>query len=65
MERIHRIVNEYALTAAEVRYLQARFADLVIKYIGDADKQRRFLAELQGVLEVTDNDVRESKATAG
>lgn len=51
VERISRILNSTALTAAEVQYLQARLADLITQYV-EVDKRERFLDELQRVVEV-------------
>lgn len=50
-ERISRILNSTALTAAEVQYLQARLADIITRYIDDADKRQRFLEELRRTVE--------------
>ena len=46
VERIIRIRNSSALTAAEVQYLQARLADLMVKYVPDYAMRERFLLEL-------------------
>lgn len=51
VERIARILNQTALTQVEVQYLQARIADLIVKYIDDVAQQRAFLAELSRSLE--------------
>lgn len=51
VERISRIMNSTALTAAEVAYLQARMADLVQRYIPDPDRRDAFLLELSASLE--------------
>jgi hypothetical protein len=45
-ERIMKMRNDSALTAAEVVYLQARIVDVVVKYIDDPDKRRAFVEEL-------------------
>lgn len=46
VERIARIKNETALTAAEVTYLAARCAELVSRYIPNPDEQQAFISEL-------------------
>jgi hypothetical protein len=47
VERISRMLNATALTQADVQYLQASLADLVVRYIDDPDKRRQFLDELR------------------
>jgi len=47
VERVGRILNSTALTQAEVHLLQARLADLVVKYIDDPDKRLAFVDEAQ------------------
>ncbi len=51
VERISRIVNQTALTAAEVQLLQVRLADLVVKYVDGADRQLAFLDELAATVD--------------
>lgn len=46
VERISRILNSTALTQVEVQYLQARLADLIVKYIDDPNKRFAFMDEL-------------------
>ena len=46
VERVARILNASALTAAEVTYLEARLADLLVEYVPDPAARRRFLDEL-------------------
>jgi hypothetical protein len=46
VERVARILNQTALTAAEVTYLEARLADLLVDYVPDPEARRRFLDEL-------------------
>lgn len=48
VDRMVKIRNSTALTAAEVAYLVARIPEVVTKYIDDPDKQRAFIAELFG-----------------
>ena len=48
VERITKILASTALTAAEVQYLQARIADLLMKYVPDDRKRNQFILELQG-----------------
>jgi hypothetical protein len=48
VERIVKIRNDSALTAAEVKLLKARLLDVVPKYIDDPDKQRQFIIDLFG-----------------
>ena len=50
VERIERIHNSTALTQAELQLLQARLADLVVRYVEDPDAQRRFLDELRAAV---------------
>lgn len=47
-ERINKMRNETALTAAEVKFLAARIADVVAKYIPDAETQQRFIRDVFG-----------------
>lgn len=49
-ERINKMRNESALTGAEMAYLAARVADIVVKYIDDPDAQRAFVQDLVGVM---------------
>lgn len=46
VERIARIMNQTALTAAEVQLLQARLVDLLVKYVPDPTQRLAFLDEL-------------------
>jgi hypothetical protein len=48
VERIARIVNQNALTVAEVQLLQARLADVLIRYIDDPAIRLAILDELAG-----------------
>ena len=50
VERVARILNQSALTAAEVQYLTARVADLVVQYIAEPDAQHGFLDELRAAV---------------
>ena len=50
VERVARILNQSALTAAEVQFLTARVADLVVQYIAEPDAQRGFLDELRAAV---------------
>jgi hypothetical protein len=50
VERINRIKNDSALTAAEITYLAARAADVVARYIVDPAKQKAFIQDLFGGL---------------
>lgn len=49
-ERINKMRNESALTGAEMAYLAARVADIVVRYIDDPDEQRAFVQDLIGVM---------------
>lgn len=50
VERIAKMRNESALTAAEVKYLQVRAVDVAIKYFpNDRQKQEQFISDLFGV----------------
>jgi hypothetical protein len=46
VERISKMQNDTALTAAEVVFIQTRIVDLLVKYIDDPDKRRAFVEEL-------------------
>lgn len=46
VERIVKIKNDSALTAAEITYLAARAADVISRYIDDPTKRKTFLDEL-------------------
>lgn len=46
VERISRIINSTALTAAEMALLEARLADLVMRYVPGLEQQLAFLDEL-------------------
>lgn len=45
-ERINKMRLDTALTGAEIKFLAARIADVVAKYVPDPDTQRAFIAEL-------------------
>lgn len=47
VERISRILNQTALTQADLSYLRAVLSDLLIRYIDDPEKRIRFLGELR------------------
>lgn len=49
-ERIGKMRNDTALTGAELTYLAARVADIVVKYIDDPNKQRAFVSEFLSTL---------------
>lgn len=49
-ERINRMRNDTALTGAEMTYLAARCADIVVKYIDDPERQRDFVSDLIGAI---------------
>ncbi len=46
VERISRIMNQTALTQAEVQLLQVRIVDLLVKYVADPAQRLAFLDEL-------------------
>ena len=48
VERIMKIRNDSALTAAEVKLLKARLLDVVPRYIDDPDQQTQFIIDLFG-----------------
>jgi len=52
VERINKILTQTALTMAEVQYLQARLADLVVKYIGDDEQRAAFWNEYRTSLSI-------------
>ncbi len=47
VERISRILNQTALTQADINYLQAVLTDLLTMYIDDPEKRASFLGELR------------------
>ena len=47
VERISRILNQTALTQADINYLQAVLTDLLTRYIDDPEKRIAFLGELR------------------
>ncbi len=50
VERIVKMRNETALTAAEVALIAARIPEVVMKYLDDPDKQQRFISDLFAVV---------------
>lgn len=46
VERISKILNETALTQAELQVLQATLADMLLRYIDDDGKRTQFMDEL-------------------
>lgn len=46
VERIVKLRNDTALTAAEIALIAARIPEIVVKYIPDADKQQQFIRDL-------------------
>jgi hypothetical protein len=51
VERISKILNETALTQAELQVLQAVLADMLIRYIDDDDRRTEFMGELAAILQ--------------
>lgn len=49
VERIVKIRNSTALTAAEVAFIASRIPEVVAKYIDDPERQKRFVDELFGI----------------
>lgn len=47
VERISRILNQTALTQAEVQFLQGRLADIIVTYIDDPDRRIKCLDEIE------------------
>ena len=45
-ERMTRMRNDTAITAAEIKLISARLADVVTRYITDPEQQQRFMAEV-------------------
>lgn len=58
VERIARIMNTSALTAAEVQLLQARLSDLLLRYIDDPERRIQFLDELGATFDPGRGDAR-------
>ena len=59
VERISKIKNDTALTAAEITYLAARCAEIVTRYIHDPIQQSAFIAELFGAVQREDKRIPE------
>lgn len=53
VERIVKMRNDTALTAAEVALIAMRIPEVVTKYIDDPDTQRRFIADLFAAIGVS------------
>jgi hypothetical protein len=53
VERIVKMRNETALTAAEIALIAMRVPEVVAKYIDDPDKQQRFISDLFAAVGVT------------
>lgn len=49
VERIAKIKTNAALTAVEIKFLQTRIVDTVIRYIDDPQRQQAFISELFGI----------------
>lgn len=47
VERIAKILNQTALTQAEVQFLRAQLVELVVKYIDEPERRLAFAAELE------------------
>ena len=47
VESISRMMNQTALTQADINYLQAVLTDLLIRYIDDPEKRFAFMGELR------------------
>ena len=58
VERISRILNQTALTQADLSYLQAVLSDLLLRYIDDPEKRIRFLGELREAFGSSDSAAR-------
>jgi hypothetical protein len=57
VERIIKIRNSTALTAAEVAFIASRIPEVVAKYIHDPEQQKRFVDELYGITPSTPTDL--------
>lgn len=64
VERIVKQQNETALTAAEIRYLQARIVDTVRHFIDDTSTQQAFIRALFGVTGDAPADARVISGTS-
>ena len=49
VERIYKIRNSTALTAAEVAFIASRIPEVVAKYIHDSEQRDKFVDELLGI----------------
>ena len=56
VDRMVKIRNSTALTAAEVAYLVARIPEVVAKYIEDPDQQSAFVSDLFGGLRTASSE---------
>lgn len=66
VERIVKMRNETALTAAEVALIAARIPDVVTRYIHDPIKQQQFVADLFSAVGTTPTaDTRQARISAG
>ncbi|MCH7589355.1 MAG: hypothetical protein IIC78_15165 [Chloroflexi bacterium] len=50
VESISRMMNQTALTQADIKFLQAVLSDLLIRYIDDPEKRLAFLGELRDAM---------------
>lgn len=50
VERVVKMRNDTALTGAELKFIAARIADVVAKFIDEPDEQRRFVSALLAVV---------------
>lgn len=63
VERIYKIRNSTALTAAEVAFIASRIPEVVAKYIQDRDQQNKFVDELFGITGTPPADALQLSAT--
>jgi len=64
VERMAKIEDRHALTMAEVRYLTARMADILVKYV-PADRRQGALDELEDALRLPDGAAGAGQRTSG
>jgi hypothetical protein len=65
VERIVKMRNESALTAAEMAFIAARIPDVVSRFIDDPDKQRAFISELLGIVGAGEGDAQQLESITG
>lgn len=63
VDKISRIESRNTITAAQVLYLRARMADILVKYIPDPDRREHAIQELAHSMPGGNNDAKAVKAS--